>query len=99
MRGLVNRCCSCPPLPATRPHCSAVPAELLLLACDRLQCRSAFVQNFDVVFLSDGTSTSSQEAHAATLLNIGFAFGRVLTCAELRDELHDTVVPPLEGAS
>ena len=52
-------------------------------------CRSAFVQNFDIVFLSDGTATSSEEMHAASLLNIGFAFGRVVTCAELRDELRD----------
>jgi len=50
-------------------------------------CRSAFVKNYDITFLSDGTATSSEDMHRATLLNIGFAVGRVLTCAELREEL------------
>ena len=52
-------------------------------------CRSAFVKNYNIPFLSDGTATSSEEMHRATLLNMGFAFGRVLTCAELREELRD----------
>ncbi|GAB4823256.1 hypothetical protein N2152v2_010302 [Parachlorella kessleri] len=55
--------------------------------CCETTARSAFVKNYDVTFLSDGTATSSEEMHRATLLNIGVAFGRVLTCAELRDEV------------
>lgn len=47
------------------------------------------MKNFDIVFLSDGTATSSEEMHRGSLLNIGFAVGRVVTCAELRDELRD----------
>jgi hypothetical protein len=34
-----------------------------------------------VVFLSDGTATSSDEMHRATLLNLGFGFADIVTCA------------------
>lgn len=66
-----------------------IVAGVMTNCCCETTARSAFVNNFDVIFLSDGTATSSAEFHQATLANIGFAFGRVLTCAELREELVD----------
>ncbi len=45
------------------------------------------MHNFDIAFLRDGTATCSEEMHQATLLNVAAGFGRVLTCAQLRQEL------------
>lgn len=48
--------------------------------------RSAFTKDFEVVFevvfLRDGNATATEEMQRATLLNIGFGFGRVLSCVE-----------------
>lgn len=49
--------------------------------------RVAQVLNLGVAFLSDGTAAMRPDLHAATLLNVGFGVGRVLTCAQLRQEL------------
>ena len=40
-----------------------------------------------VIFLSDGTATESKEMHDATLMNIAFGFGKVISCAELIENL------------
>lgn len=45
------------------------------------------MHNFDVLFCSDGTATVCEEMQQATLRNIAFGFGRVLTCSQLREEL------------
>lgn len=45
------------------------------------------VKGYDVLFLSDGTATDTAKHHKATLDNIAFGFGRVLSCKELRAEL------------
>lgn len=45
------------------------------------------MHNFSVLFLSDGTATASAEMHAASLLNLGYGFARLLTCAEAEAEL------------
>ena len=55
--------------------------------CLRLPCRSAFVKNFEVCFLSDGTATANQRMHPASLLNLGYGFAHVLTCADMAAEL------------
>ena len=52
--------------------------------CCETTARSAFVHDFQVIFLSDGTATESKEMHDATLGNIAFGFGKVMSCAELR---------------
>ena len=38
--------------------------------CCETTARSAFVKDYDVIFLSDGTATASKEMHNATLLNL-----------------------------
>ena len=55
--------------------------------CCETTARSAFVRDFDVIFLSDGTATSSESMHDATLKNIAYGFGKVMTCAEFRDRI------------
>lgn len=47
-----------------------------------MPCRSAFTKNFNVIFLTDGTATASQDMHAASLLNLGYGFATLLTCQE-----------------
>lgn len=39
------------------------------------------MKNFRIKFLSDGTATSPDTLHQATLSNISFGFGEVLSCA------------------
>jgi nicotinamidase-related amidase len=48
--------------------------------CCETTARSAFVQNYNVIFLSDGTGPPNQP----TLQTIAFGFGQVITCAEMR---------------
>ncbi|CAF0852483.1 unnamed protein product [Didymodactylos carnosus] len=55
--------------------------------CCETTARSAFVQNYNVIFLSDGTATASDAMHQGTLKTIGFGFGQVMTCADLREKL------------
>lgn len=55
--------------------------------CCETTARSAFVRDFNVVFLSDGTCSYSQEMHKASLMNIEYGFGKVLKCAEFRQTL------------
>jgi len=48
--------------------------------CCETTARDAFVRNFRVFFLADGTSTVSQEFHLAALKNLGYGFAVLLTC-------------------
>lgn len=47
-----------------------------------LPARSAFTKNYQVLFLSDGTATASKAMHDASLLNLGYGFARIHTCAK-----------------
>ena len=55
--------------------------------CCETTARSAFVCDFDVIFLSDGTATSSKSMHDATLKAVAYGFGSVMTCAEFRERM------------
>jgi len=55
--------------------------------CCETTARSAFIHDFKVIFLSDGTATESKEMHDATLMNVAFGFGKVISCAELIENL------------
>jgi nicotinamidase-related amidase len=48
--------------------------------CCESTARDAFVRNFRVFFLADGTSTVTEEFHLATLKNLGYGFAALLTC-------------------
>jgi nicotinamidase-related amidase len=48
--------------------------------CCETTARDAFVRNFRVFFLADGTSTVSEDFHQATLKNLGYGFATLLTC-------------------
>ncbi len=60
--------------------------------CCETTARSAFVRDFGVFFLGDGTATADDQMHLASLRNISYGFGRVMGVSEAltrlgRDEL------------
>jgi nicotinamidase-related amidase len=62
---------------------TVIISGVLTQFCCETTARSAFVQNYDVIFLSDGTGPSCK----ATLDVISHGFGKVITCAEMRERL------------
>jgi isochorismate hydrolase len=50
--------------------------------CCETTARDAFVRNFRVFFLVDGTSTVSEDFHISTLKNLGYGFATLLSCAQ-----------------
>ena len=55
--------------------------------CCETTARTAFVNNFNVTFLSDGNATSTQEFHDATIKNLEFGFATIKTCQEFLSTL------------
>jgi isochorismate hydrolase len=51
--------------------------------CCETTARDAFMRDYRVFFLIDGTATGRSELHLATLKNLGFGFAFLLTCDEL----------------
>ena len=51
--------------------------------CCETTARDAFVRNFRVFFLADGTSTISEDFHLATLKNLAYGFATLLSCDRL----------------
>jgi nicotinamidase-related amidase len=53
--------------------------------CCETTARDAFVRNFRVFFLADGTSTISEDFHLATLKNLAYGFATLLSCDRFID--------------
>ena len=51
--------------------------------CCETTARDAFMRDYRVFFLIDGTATGKDEHHLATLKNLGFGFAYLMTCDEL----------------
>lgn len=51
--------------------------------CCETTARDAFMRDYRVFMLIDGTATRKSELHLATLKNLGFGFAYLLTCDEL----------------
>jgi nicotinamidase-related amidase len=51
--------------------------------CCETTARDAFMKDYRIFFLIDGTATRKSELHLATLKNLGFGFAYLLTCDEL----------------
>ena len=51
--------------------------------CCETTARDAFMRDYRVFFLIDGTATGRSALHLATLKNLGFGFAYLLTCEEL----------------
>jgi ureidoacrylate peracid hydrolase len=68
--------------------------------CVETTAREAFVRDYYVVFLSDGTATYSRPAHEATLRVIDQFFGQVATIDDVVDCWHAAVnraSPPIQS--
>lgn len=57
--------------------------------CCETTARDAFVQDFRVFFLADGTATASEEFQTASLVNLSYGFATLLTCAQLEEWLKE----------
>ena len=55
--------------------------------CCETTARTAFVNDFNVIFLSDGNATSTQEFHDATIKNLEFGFATIKTSQEFIETL------------
>jgi len=55
--------------------------------CCETTARDAFMRDYRVFFLIDGTSTGKDDHHLATLKNLGFGFAYLMTCDELIQNL------------
>ena len=53
--------------------------------CCETTARDAFVRDYRVFFLADGTSTVNADFHMATLKNLSYGFATLLTCNRLID--------------
>jgi len=51
--------------------------------CCETTARDAFVRDFRVFFLSDGTATAGDDYHIAALKNLAYGFAYLLTCDEM----------------
>jgi isochorismate hydrolase len=51
--------------------------------CCETTARDAFMRDYRVFILIDGTATRRSELHLATMKNLGFGFAYLLTCDEL----------------
>jgi isochorismate hydrolase len=51
--------------------------------CCETTARDAFVRDFRVFFLADGTSTVSEHFHLATMKNVGYGFATLMGCDQL----------------
>ena len=58
--------------------------------CCESTARSAFEHDYKVAFTSDGTAAFEERLHEATLGTVRELFGRVVTIAQIIDELNDS---------
>jgi len=56
--------------------------------CCETTARDAFMRDYKVFFLIDGTATGKEEHHLATLKNLGYGFTYLMTCDELIQNLN-----------
>ncbi len=55
--------------------------------CCETTARDAFMRDYRVFFLIDGTATGREDLHLSSLKNLGFGFAYLLTCDELMNLL------------
>lgn len=55
--------------------------------CCETTARTAFVNDFNVIFLRDGNAARKQEYHDATIKNLEYGFATIRTCQEFTDSL------------
>jgi isochorismate hydrolase len=63
----------------SRGICELIITGVLTNCCCETTARDAFVRDFRVFFVSDGTATVNEELHLATLKNLAFGFAHVVS--------------------
>lgn len=71
----------------TRGIDTVIIAGIDTRVCCDTTAREANARDFRVLFLSDGTATSTTEAQEATLTTIGAVFGQVLTVGDVLQKI------------
>jgi nicotinamidase-related amidase len=51
--------------------------------CCETTARDAFIRDFRVFFLADGTSTISEDFYLATLKNLAYGFATLMSCGQV----------------
>ena len=64
----------------------AITGVMTHLCCETT-ARDAFIRDFQVAFLMDGTATQDELLHVSTLRNLADGFAEVMTCRELEEWL------------
>ena len=67
---------------------TVVVSGVMTNICCETTARSAFINNFNVIFPADGSATTTEEYQEATLMNIKLGFGIVQTCDEFISTLN-----------
>jgi isochorismate hydrolase len=62
-------------------------AGVMTNLCCETTARDAFMRDYRVFFLIDGTATGKEDHHLATLKNLGYGFAYLMTCDELIQNL------------
>lgn len=66
----------------TRGIKDVIIAGVMTNLCCETTARDAFMRDYHVFLLIDGTATRKEDLHLATLKNLGFGFAYLLTCDE-----------------
>lgn len=66
---------------------TVIIAGVLTNLCCETTARDAFVRDFEVIFLIDGTATQSEAMQRSSLLNLGFGFAYLQSCREIQELL------------
>ncbi|MBI4705200.1 MAG: isochorismatase family protein [Deltaproteobacteria bacterium] len=74
-----------------------VIAGVMSNLCCETTARDAFVRDYRVFFLGDGTATADPALHRAALANLEYGFATVLDCEQLMAALGRPTVPPTSG--
>jgi ureidoacrylate peracid hydrolase len=78
---------------------SLILAGITSNVCVESTARDAYMLDYHVVFLSDGSATYQAEAHEATLANIRRAFGIVASVSEVIEAWRSLGLPQAEAAA
>lgn len=66
---------------------TVVVSGVITNLCCETTARTAFGNDFNVVFLRDGNAARSQDFHDASIMNLECGFATIKTCQEFIDSL------------
>lgn len=66
-----------------------VIAGVMTNLCCETTARDAFVRDYNVFVLKDGTATSDNSLHVASLKNLAYGFATIVSCKQLSNILSD----------